>query len=477
MKIIIGMLHHETNTLTPLTTGLADFDVSEGEQMLERVAVTQCLREAGAEVIPTIYASAVPSGRVEASAYSYFADRILGIVRDRAPVDGIWLHLHGAMDVEGIGSGEADLAARIRKIVGDSTPMAVALDFHANICEEFVNAVNVVCGYRTAPHVDQDETQIRAARLLLESIKSGKLPRTFMIRVPVLTPGDILVTTSDPGRSLMAQVEGVDSKPGVICASIFGGQPWVDAPNVSMSVVMSADNDSTVAREEALRLAKSCWDARTQLRFEAEVAEPRMAIAAAMEARKTPVFISDSGDNITGGAPGDSALMLKLLTEAGAKRTLVAGITDPEVVSACADLHPGDSLDAVLGGKLDPKKSQSMRVTGTLKTKGSLIGWLGGNGGPAVVLEIGGIDVLVTQQRCGIVSPKIVRSAGVDCSDYDLIVVKLGYLWDALAKVARHAIIALTPGATCEDIASIEYHHVSRPIYPLDKDFDWNPRL
>jgi microcystin degradation protein MlrC len=65
------------------------------------------------------------------------------------------------------------------------------------------------------------------------------------------------------------------------------------------------------------------------------------------------------------------------------------------------------------------------------------------------------------------------RSAGVDPLGYKLVVVKLGYLWDALRPLATRAIIALTPGATCEVLEKVPYRHISRPIYPLDKGFEW----
>ncbi len=67
------------------------------------------------------------------------------------------------------------------------------------------------------------------------------------------------------------------------------------------------------------------------------------------------------------------------------------------------------------------------------------------------------------------------RSAGVEPLDYGLIVVKLGYLWDALRPLAERAIIALTPGATCEVLERIPYRRLVRPMYPLDQDFDWEP--
>ena len=86
-------------------------------------------------------------------------------------VDGIWLYLHGAMEVEDIGSGELALLRMIREKVGFNVPIALALDFHANNTQELMALVNVVVGYRTAPHRDMRETELRAARLLVHCIE------------------------------------------------------------------------------------------------------------------------------------------------------------------------------------------------------------------------------------------------------------------------------------------------------------------
>jgi len=475
IRIVVGMVHHETNTLTPLTTDRQDFTVVRGPAMLDQLAVTPLFRDAGAELIPTLYANALPSGKVRQEVYADFRDEILRGISNAGKVDGIWLYLHGAMEVEAIGNGEADLLQHIRRLVGSTVPIAVTLDFHGNIAPGLVAEANIICGYRTAPHTDQPETQQQAARLLLKCIREGLLPQPVLIHVPVLCPGDILVTTSEPGKSLMKELERSDARGDILCASIFGGQPWVDAPNVSMSVVVAASHDRVAAWDEARRLARCCWEVRKHFRFETETAEPEAALKLALESVRQPVFVSDSGDNTTGGAPGDSAMMLKLLLKMAPAAALVAGITDAEAVHACAGLQPGARVELDLGGSLHPAPRDSVRITGTLKFKGNILGWFGEDAGPAVVLQLGGIDVLVTEKRCGIVSPEILASVGLDLADYRLVVVKLGYLWEALARVAKRAIIALTPGATCENIRQIPYRQLRRPIFPLDDDFEWSP--
>ena len=40
---------------------------------------------------------------------------------------------------------------------------------------------------------------------------------------------------------------------------------------------------------------------------------------------------------------------------------------------------------------------------------------------------------------------------------------------------AKRSIMALSKGSTNEDLTSLDYRHIPRPIFPLDKDFSFEP--
>ena len=84
---------------------------------------------------------------------------------------GAYLYLHGAMYVEGLGSGEEFTVKELRKTVGDKMPITLALDFHGNLSDGLVPLVQGVAGYRTAPHTDCDDTERRAAEALMKCLK------------------------------------------------------------------------------------------------------------------------------------------------------------------------------------------------------------------------------------------------------------------------------------------------------------------
>ena len=37
--------------------------------------------------------------------------------------------------------------------------------------------------------------------------------------------------------------------------------------------------------------------------------------------------------------------------------------------------------------------------------------------------------------------------------------------------------MVFTKGSTCEVVEECEFHVLPRPIYPLDKDMEWTPKL
>ena len=51
---------------------------------------------------------------------------------DAAPLDGVYLDLHGAAVVESFPDAEGELLRRVRAIVGD-LPLTISLDPHANL--------------------------------------------------------------------------------------------------------------------------------------------------------------------------------------------------------------------------------------------------------------------------------------------------------------------------------------------------------
>jgi microcystin degradation protein MlrC len=144
MKIAIGSLMQETNTLVPFKTTVATFEsfyLHRGVEMLQgygaaRVEVPAMiagLRAAGAEIAPLIGGYAGASGTVTREAFDALVGEMTDRLRDAGKVDGVALALHGAMVVEDEPDGESEIVRRVRDVVGPGVPIGVSLDLHGHI--------------------------------------------------------------------------------------------------------------------------------------------------------------------------------------------------------------------------------------------------------------------------------------------------------------------------------------------------------
>ncbi len=466
MRILVGSLQQESNTLTSRMSSYEDFSIFHGVDMLPHISVVDYFSSVGAELIPTMYANAVPGGRLNRRDFLRLCSELVSSI-PQAGLDGIWLYLHGAMEVEDIGSGELALLRAIREKTGFAIPIALALDFHANNTEELMELVNVVVGYRTVPHRDMEETEIRAARLLVQCVENHWLPRPQMARASVVVPGDCVLTDELPLRAIMEEAARLEGQEGMLVCNVFNGQPWVDAPNMGPSMVCVHAWDNAAATSAAERLAKLFYDSRHDFRFSIEACEPEDALTRAYQEQRRPVFVTDSGDNTTAGSAGDNACLLKMLHEKSMRNVLLGGLTDEAAVTKCHAAEIGDTVELEVGGTIEPASAKA-RISGQLIFKGDIEGWYGENAGPCAVLRCDGIDVVLTRNRCALTKPRIFEGLGLRLEDYRFVVVKLGYLYPELAKVAARTILAFTTGGSTERLEDMGMKRIRRPMFPLD---------
>lgn len=465
MRIVLGGLGHESNTFSPLPTNIGDFNIIKGDKLLED-RVAKFLIGEGVEVIPTIHAWALPSGVVSRSAFRGLESEMLKALEDAGKIDGVCLFLHGAMEVEEVGSGEAYLLKSVREVVGWKTTVSVALDLHGNLIPEIVEYADILTAYRTAPHVDVIETRLKAAKLLVRSIKKGIKPTSVIVKPPVLLPGEYVVTSIEPAASIYRILEEIDQKPGVIDSSMLVGMAWADTPHASASAIVVSDGKNEgEAYESTCKLAEAYWDKRGEFRLEVEAGEIDEVIRIAKASTKKPVFISDSGDNVTAGAPGDVPIFIEHLLASKVEDVVIAGIYDPDAVRLCREAGLGGDVKTSIGGKIDKVNGYPVDI------RGKVVNLVDGG----VVLRVDGVDILMTSRRRGWTSIDDLREFGVDPTEKKIIVVKLGYLTPDFRRLARLALIALSPGCTNLIIEKLKYGKVKRPLYPLDKDFSWSP--
>lgn len=471
MRIAFAGIVHESLIFSPLRSHARDFRVLRGRDLMDSLDVGPTLRELGIEPVPILLATHLaPSGIVDEGAYLAWRDEIVQGLQGAGQLDGVCLVLHGAMTVEHIWNGETDLLREVRAALGDDVPIAARLDPHANVTEEFANKIDTWAVFRTAPHRDATETLARALRLLARRIASGRRSRPVLVRVPMLLPGERATTGVEPMTSLLAMAREIEAMPGILNAEVIIGFGWADTPYSSAGVAVVAEDDAhlPLARREARRLAQAMWDRRHDFAFDQEVA-PTIdeAIGRALAAAEPCVFLADSGDNVTAGAPGDRTDVLSRLLARDVPDAVVAGLPTAEGVAACAEAGVGAIVSVSL--------SNGLSLTGTVEHVAQPSSDL-----PALataLVRAGGVRVILTSIRQAFTTLEQFRRAGVEPLEHKIVVVKLGYLFPELRDAGPREILVLSPGASDMDLRRLPFRYVTRPILPLDDDFDWHPTI
>ena len=65
--------------------------------------------------------------------------------------------------------------------------------------------------------------------------------------------------------------------------------------------------------------------------------------------------------------------------------------------------------------------------------------------------------------------------AGLDVGKAKLVVLKTGSNFLYFSKYRSRLIRADSPGETQSDLTAFTWKHITQPIYPFDKSFDWKP--
>jgi microcystin degradation protein MlrC len=474
IRILTAGIRHESNSFMPYLTTGENFTILRDSAMLQDRAWAAFLMEEGVEIIPALLAGSGPSGIVARDTYEAFRDEILETFRAAGPVDGVYLDMHGALHVQDYPDAQLDFIQQIREVVGEEVLVAASFDLHGNISGEFMDGLNIISAYRTAPHVDGEETRLRTVKLLLEAIRKDYQPVVAHRNIPILIPGEKGVTNAEPVRTFYERLSEISGPEGIMDASIFVGMPWTDVYRAGMSVQVVAQDEGylPLAREQAESLAEDIWDQRMNLQFDVETASIDDAIKTALESGDTTVFITDSGDNVTAGAAGDGTLVLERLLAHRVSDAVLAGIYDPEAVDQCIAAGTGAEVQLDVGGKIDYVYSKPLSITGRVVR---LPVGVPGSEKPDAVLEVEGVTVVLLSDHRAFTDPAHFHAVQIDPLAHKIVVVKEGYLFQGLRDIAPRTIMALTPGFANQTLEDLDYREVRRPIFPLDPDMTWSP--
>ena len=469
MRFAFGGIHIECSTYSRIRTRTEDFTVLSGEELSDAPKFA-FLRSYSHPFFPTLYASAVPGGPVERATYESFKARFLQSLKTLLPLDGLYLPMHGALYVEGMQDAEGDWISAAREVVGDHCLLSASYDLHGNLSRRVIDSIDMLSAYRTAPHIDVQETMQRAAEILLDCSSMRLRPCLVWVPVPVLLPGERTSTEDQPAKGLYAQLAPMNAKPGVLDISLLVGYVWADEPRATASVVLTGTERPTLERE-AMRLAQQYWDAREDFKFGVPVGSIAELLDQAQTVATQPVILADSGDNPTGGGVGDRAEVLELLWRRNFTNALVAGIADLPATELCYQRFAGSKLSLRIGASLDPQGSRAIEVEAEIL-------FLLPTGNPRerqAVVRIDGITLVLTAARRPLHDISDFTRLQLHIPSFKLLVVKSGYLSPELAPLANPNLMALSDGSSLQDLDRLPKNEFRPPTYPFDRSFRWQP--
>lgn len=488
-RVLIGGMHHESNSFNPITACEKDFNVIYGEDIFNNLrennpttGIIKTLQGVGYEVIPTVFASAVPNGEIDYDFYIKIKDEIIRrakAAQEEAPIDAITLSLHGSMRVKKQGEAEGYFIEELRSIF-PNIPIFASLDMHTTMTRRMHNNCNGFVGYKCAPHTDRFETGVHAAKMTIAALENNRVAKSAWVSVPILIAGEQSQTSVEPMIELINALRECERKEGIIAASYLMGFPWADNEDSSVAVYVVADEDLELAQREAVRLAELIWARKDSFKFHTETYNEKEALDAAFEAvkeGKLPVYLSDSGDNPTAGSSSDCTDFLKLImsdnrTDTLRKPVIYGGIYDPIAAKQCAG-KVGEEITLTFGAKFDTVTSSPVTATGIVKAYIKDWSREGMVKGDLALFNSCGVDIVIAETHVGYIVPEMFTDLGVDPKDAEIVVCKLGYLTEQHELVAKRSIMALTKGSTNEDLKTLDYKKVRRPIFPLDSDFEY----
>ena len=469
-RIFIAIFRSSSNSFNPLLANGNSFSLTEGNDIRKIYPVLDDLENLGFETVPSVMALSPAGGTLQYPFYDSVVQKVLSALQAARRVDGVFLHLQGAQRVEGIGSGEAFLVSRIRDAIGWQIPIAVVLDYHANITCSLAANANLLLGYRTNPHTDVLETARSGAMLLGRMVREGILPRMRMVRLPLLV-ADSTLTARGTGYEARRLAEELERREEVLSATFFAGSAWEDIPNAGATLAICTLEDTPGLEQAVKQAAAEIWRKRDGFTFESDRLEPEQALRRAQNVTSGLVFITDSGDNVTNGAVGDNAYMLDCVIKSGIHHVLITPICDERAVKACAEAGRGGEVTVTIGGQSD-SNSQQVTVTGRVKSlKRNKLGYVTG----CVLALANEVDVMLSKERQGITMPEEIEDYNVYLGAYQVIVIKLGYLLECFMQYAADSMMATSPGNTTLDLGRLPYRRLRRPIAPLDAVEDFEP--
>ena len=177
-RVFIAGIFHETHSFTGTITGLDEFVIHRGQEILQRRGdasqvdgfLSVAERE-GWEVVPGAVYTGGASGTVDHAVFEAFWAEVKPALEQalREGLDAVHLSLHGAMVTSECDDPEGELMARVRATPGaEKLPIYCVGDLHGTLTPKMGNLSNCMIFYRECPHTDSFDSAVLSTELLAQ---------------------------------------------------------------------------------------------------------------------------------------------------------------------------------------------------------------------------------------------------------------------------------------------------------------------
>src|SRR5579875_1196632 len=465
MRVAVGGYLAVANSFATQRTGLQQFQRSKlsGDELLDRMgrgdsAIGGFLRgaqERGWEVVPLHYFFPGLAGKNTDEGHRWAKETLVNSIRQASPLDGIFLQLHGTSASDSIPDCDGDLLRAIRQVIGERVPLI---------------------GVKTNPHYDFYQVGYQAARVMGGVLEGSLELKTAWAQPALVAPlQKLYVAPGWPMDHLMRLARNrTAANSRIIDISILGGFFVSDRFETGPSVVVTTHKEANLAREIAEELKLACWARRRE--FLTDMVSAAEAVREAMTTDEYPVILGDLADSGGAGTPGDGTAILAELLKQNARGAVIGNIADPAAVQEAIGAGIGKQVNLTVGGKVDRFHGEPVAITGRVRTihDGVYTASTRFNSGtyhrgPTVVVDCGGIEVILTSRPCLVFEPNHFRSLGIEPSERRILVCKAELQHRAgMASVGRTFIDVDTPGLATQELSRLPFKEIRRPVFPLD---------
>jgi microcystin degradation protein MlrC len=486
-KIALLGIYHETNTFIEIPTTLDDF---KNGYWLEGDAIRKEYEGAHHEIsgvmevvdgcedmalIPVFYVSATPGGLIAKEAYELILDQMMAALDQVLPVDGCIVVPHGAGVAEGYPDMDGHWLTALRQKLGPKIPMTGTLDPHANVSQAMIQATDALIAYSTNPHIDQYETGRQAALIMVETLRGNIHPVQQLVQLPMAISIEQQYTSVEPCKSLYDYVGHVKEQQELLSASVLLGFPYADVAEMGSAFILIADPKNVFHSDLFLgEVANNLADYIVSRQEDFNGVKMGIdSVIKDLNDSPKPILMLDMGDNVGGGAPGNSTHLLEALEKENQSKVFIC-IYDPHAVVVALAHAQGESFPLAFG---DTTAKYQTNVTLIHVSDGIFTedtpkhgGFVNYDMGQTVIVKTAGENtVMITTKRTPPYSLKQLTSFGLNPEDFEIIIAKGVNAPIAAYRAVCPSIIQVdTPGVTQADMTLFEYENRRKPMFPFE---------